>query len=130
MRKTPSLRLSNRLISFVTLMVSAAIFILFIGGTISFKQIGNEYLEHYLAGVVNVVDEELLQPEEVKSMAKWLPKLLKASSVVSMELSSPTGLIYSYQTLAIIPDDSLLSTNTLPLQINKGYSITFIDLKR
>lgn len=125
MRKTPSLRLSNRLISFVTLMVSAAIFILFIGGTISFKQIGNEYLEHYLTGVVNVVDEELLHPEEAESMAKWLPKLLKASSVVSMELSSPTGVVYSFQTLAVIPDGSLLSTNTLPLQMNKGYSITF-----
>lgn len=125
MRKTPSLRLSNRLISFVTLMVSAAIFILFIGGAISFKQIGNEYLEHYLAGVVNVVDEELLAPEEADSMAKWLPKLLKASSVVSMELSSPTGLVYSFQTLAAMPDDSLLYQKTLPLQMNKGYSITF-----
>ncbi|MCP3698728.1 MAG: RNase E specificity factor CsrD [Aliivibrio sp.] len=125
MRRTPSLRLSNRLISFVTLMVSAAIFILFIGGTISFKQIGNEYLEHYLIGVVNVVDEELLQPEEAKSMTKWLPKLLKASSVVSMELSSPSGVVYSFQTLAVMPDDNLLYQKTLPLELNKGYSITF-----
>ena len=125
MRKTPSLRLSNRLISFVTLMVSAAIFILFIGGTISFKQISNEYLEHYLIGVVSVVDEELLQPEEAKSMTKWLPKLLKASSVVSMELSSPSGVVYSFQTLAVMPDDNLLYQKTLPLELNKGYSITF-----
>ncbi|CED72385.1 RNase E specificity factor CsrD [Aliivibrio wodanis] len=125
MRKTPSLRLSNRLISFVTLMVSAAIFILMLGGTISFKQIGNEYLEHYLLGVVSVVDEELLAPEEAESMAKWLPKLLKASSVVSMELSSATGSVYSFQTLAIMPDDSLLYKKTFPLQMNKGYAITF-----
>ncbi|PQJ88256.1 RNase E specificity factor CsrD [Aliivibrio sifiae] len=128
MRKTPSLRLSNRLISFVTLMVSAAIFILFIGGAVSFKQIGNEYLEHYLAGVVKVVDEELAAPEEAKSMAKWLPKLLKASSVVSMELSSPTGPVYSFQTLSMMPDDNLLYQKTLPLQINKGYSIGFKSL--
>ncbi|OCH13221.1 MULTISPECIES: RNase E specificity factor CsrD [unclassified Aliivibrio] len=125
MRKTPSLRLSNRLISFVTLMVSAAIFVLLIGGAISFKQIGNEYLEHYLTGIVNVVDEDLLHPEEAESMGKWLPKLLKASSVVSMELSSPSGLVYSFQTSSIMPDDNLLYQKTLPLQINKGYSITF-----
>ncbi len=125
MRKTPSLRLSNRLISFVTLMVSAAIFILFIGGTISVKQIGTEYLDHYLAGVVTAVDEELVNPEKAKSMETWLPKLLKASNVVSMELFSSTGSIYSFQSLAIIPDDSVLYHKTLPLQINKGYEISF-----
>lgn len=125
MRKTPSLRLSNRLISFVTLMVSAAIFILFIGGAISFKQIGTEYLDHYLAGVVNVVDEELLHPEEAESMARWLPKLLKASNVVSMDISSTTGSIYKYQSLAVMPDDSLLYQKVLPLEMNQGYYVTF-----
>ncbi|MBB1313180.1 MULTISPECIES: RNase E specificity factor CsrD [Aliivibrio] len=128
MRKTPNLRLSNRLISFVTLMVSAAIFVLFVGGAISFKQIGTEYLDHYLVGVVNVVDEELLEPEEATSMAKWLPKLLKASSVMSMELSSESGPIYAFQSLAILPDDNLLYQKTYPLELNKGYSITFKSL--
>lgn len=125
MRRTPSLRLSNRLISFVTLMVSAAIFILFIGGTISVKQVGTEYLDHYLTGVVAAVDEELVDPEKAQSMEVWLPKLLKASNVVSMELLSPTGVVYAFQSLTVIPDDSVLYHKTLPLEMKKGYQITF-----
>ncbi len=128
MRKTPSLRLSNRLISFVTLMVFAAIFILFIGGTISFKQISNEYLDHYLIEITDVIDEELLQQQQAESMTKWLPRLLKASSVVSMEVSSPSGLVYSFQSLEVMPSESILYTKTLPLALNPDYSVTFISI--
>ena len=63
MRYTPTLKLSTRLVAFVTVSVISAMFILFIGGTLSFKRIGQEYLDHYLVGIVDVVDKRMEDPD-------------------------------------------------------------------
>lgn len=47
MRYTPTLKLSTRLVAFVTLIVTSAMFILFIGGALSFQRMGQDYLKHY-----------------------------------------------------------------------------------
>ncbi|MCG6386722.1 RNase E specificity factor CsrD, partial [Vibrio fluvialis] len=88
MRYTPTLKLSTRLVAFVTLIVTSAMFILFIGGTLSFQRMGQEYLNHYLQGIVEVVDKELEDPDAAYSMQRWMPKMLQASNIVEMQLSS------------------------------------------
>ena len=97
MRYTPTLKLSTRLVAFVTVIVISAMFILFLGGTLSFKRLGQEYLDHSLQGIVDVVDKEMEDPDAAYSLQRWMPKMLQASSVVEMELLSSYGVIYRFK---------------------------------
>ena len=55
MRYTPTLKLSTRLVAFVTMIVISAMFILFLGGTLSFKRLGQEYLDQSLKRIFLLV---------------------------------------------------------------------------
>lgn len=128
MRKTPTLRLSNRLVAFVTLIVVSAIFVIFVGGAISFKKIGNEHLNHYLKGIVDVIDQEMSDPEDAETLSRWLPKLLKASNVVEMAIITETGPVYSFKEIQLQLEPSLLYQKSYPLELNQGYYIEFKTL--
>ncbi|UUM30901.1 RNase E specificity factor CsrD [Vibrio japonicus] len=125
MRYTPTLKLSTRLVAFVTVIVVSAIFILFIGGTLSFKRLGHEYLEHSLSGIVTVVDKEMEDPDAAYSLQYWMPKMLQASSVVEMELVSSYGTIYRFKDTASKVAPSLLYQTEYVLERNQGYRIRF-----
>ncbi len=125
MRYTPTLKLSTRLIAFVTVIVVSAMFILFLGGTLSFKRLGQEYLEHSLQGIVTVVDKEMEDPDAAYSLQFWMPKMLQASSVVEMELVSSYGTIYRYKDTASKVSPSLLYQTEYILERNQGYRIRF-----
>lgn len=125
MRYTPTLKLSTRLVSFVTLIVTSAIFILFIGGTLSFQKLGQDYLNHYLQGIVDVVDKELESEDSARSLQQWMPKMLQASNIVEMRLSTHSGVIYRFTDTNSKVDPSLLYEIDLPLQRNQGYEIHF-----
>lgn len=125
MRYTPTLKLSTRLVAFVTMIVTSAIFILFVGGTLSFQRMGEEYLHHYLQGVVDVVDQELEHPDAHNVMPRWLPKLLKASNIVEMQLSSSTGVVYQFKDTASRVEDYKLFKTDMPLTLNQGYVLHF-----
>lgn len=123
MRYTPTLKLSTRLVAFVTVIVISAMFILFIGGTLSIKRIGHDYLNHYLEGIVDVVDKEMSDPEAASSMQRWMPKLLKASNIVEMKLSSTAGVVYRFKdTASNVPKERLFSRD-FELERNSGYQI-------
>lgn len=96
MRYTPTLKLSTRLVAFVTLIVTSAMFILFIGGALSFQRMGQDYLKHYLSGIVDVVDQELHDPQAANSMPDWMPKILQASSIVELELTTSSEIVYRF----------------------------------
>ncbi|WP_136487619.1 RNase E specificity factor CsrD [Vibrio sp. H11] len=125
MRYTPTLKLSTRLVAFVTLIVISAMFILFIGGTLSFQRMGQEYLNHYLHGIVEVVDKELEDPDAAYSMQRWMPKMLQASNIVEMQLSSPAGTIYRFKDTSSKTDPARLYDTDIALARNQGYSIHF-----
>lgn len=125
MRYTPTLKLSTRLVAFVTLIVTSAMFILFIGGTLSFQRMGQEYLNHYLQGIVEVVDKELEDPDAAYSMQRWMPKMLQASNIVEMQLSSQAGTIYRFKDTSSKADPDRLYSIDLPLARNQGYSVHF-----
>ncbi|MGD8173075.1 RNase E specificity factor CsrD [Vibrio sp. TRT 21S02] len=125
MRYTPTLKLSTRLVAFVTMIVISAMFILFLGGTLSFKQLGQEYLDHSLIGIVEVVDKEMEDPDAAYSMQRWMPKMLQASNIVEMELSSSVGVIYRFKDTSSKYDPALLYEVSFELQRNQGYSIAF-----
>ncbi|OEE79543.1 RNase E specificity factor CsrD [Vibrio ordalii] len=125
MRYTPTLKLSTRLVAFVTLIVTSAMFILFIGGTLSFQRLGQEYLNHYLAGIVEVVDKEIEDPDAAYSLQRWMPKMLQASSIVEMQLSSPAGVIYRFKDTSSKVDPARLYHIDIILERNPGYSISF-----
>ncbi|MGX9419431.1 RNase E specificity factor CsrD [Vibrio sp. WJH972] len=125
MRYTPSLKLSTRLVAFVTVIVTSAMFILFIGGTFSFQRLGQEYLNHYLQGVVEVVDKELDQHDTSNSMQRWMPNLLQASSIVEMSLSSDSGVIYRFRDTNSKVEASRLYKTHFPLKRNQGLTLYF-----
>ncbi|MEZ9255424.1 RNase E specificity factor CsrD [Vibrio cyclitrophicus] len=125
MRYTPTLKLSTRLVAFVTVIVISAMFILFIGGTLSFKRIGQEYLDHYLVGIVDVVDKEMEDPDAAYSMQRWMPKMLQASNIVEMKLSNRTGIVYRFKDTSPQIDPSRLYRRSFFLERNEGYRIEF-----
>ncbi|MEZ8584774.1 RNase E specificity factor CsrD [Vibrio cyclitrophicus] len=125
MRYTPTLKLSTRLVAFVTVIVISAMFILFIGGTLSFKRIGQEYLDHYLVGIVDVVDKEMEDPDAAYSMQRWMPKMLQASNIVEMKLSNRTGIVYRFKDTSPQIDPSRLYKRSFVLERNEGYRIEF-----
>ncbi|MEZ9436960.1 RNase E specificity factor CsrD [Vibrio atlanticus] len=125
MRYTPTLKLSTRLVAFVTVIVISAMFILFIGGTLSFKRIGQEYLDHYLVGIVDVVDKEMEDPDAAYSMQRWMPKMLQASNIVEMKLSNKTGIVYRFKDTSPQIDPNRLYERSFILDRNEGYQIEF-----
>ncbi|KXI23222.1 RNase E specificity factor CsrD [Photobacterium sanguinicancri] len=126
MRKASGMKLTNRLVTFVTLIVICAIFVIFIGGALSFRKLGQDYLTHYLDGVVEVIDQELADPQGSQAISRWLPKLLKASNVVELDVSSDAGVIYSFRGLQKINDPNILHQGHYQLEKNSGF---YIDLK-
>lgn len=125
MRYTPTLKLSTRLVAFVTVIVISAMFILFIGGTLSFKRIGQEYLNHYLVGIVEVVDKEMEDPDAAYSMQRWMPKMLQASNIVEMKLSNSAGIVYRFKDTSPQIAPHLLYEQSFNLERNNGYFIEF-----
>lgn len=125
MRYTPTLKLSTRLVAFVTMIVIIAMFILFLGGTLSFKRLGQEYLDHSLLGIVNVVDKEMEDPDAAYSMQRWMPKMLQASNIVEMELASNYGTVYRFKDTSSKVDPALLYEVEYTLERNDGYTIRF-----
>lgn len=125
MRYTPTLKLSTRLVAFVTMIVVSAMFILFIGGTLSLRSLGKEYVEQSLQGIVEVVDKEMEDPDAAYSMQRWMPKMLQASNIIEMQLSSSYGVVYRYKDTSTRLEEGALYEKTYVLERNNGYSITF-----
>ncbi|MBN3493499.1 RNase E specificity factor CsrD [Vibrio neptunius] len=125
MRYTPTLKLSTRLVAFVTVIVTSAMFILFLGGTLSFKRLGQEYLDHSLQGIVEVLDKEMEDPDAAYSLQRWMPKMLQASNIVEMELLSTHGVIYRYKDTSSKVDKVLLYDTEYQLERNIGYRLHF-----
>ncbi|MDP5254382.1 MULTISPECIES: RNase E specificity factor CsrD [unclassified Vibrio] len=125
MRFTPTLKLSQRLVAFVTVIVVSAMFILFLGGTLSFQRLGQEYMTHYLQRIVNVVDQEMQDAQDADAMKQWLPKLLQASNVVEMEISSPAAVVYQFKsTLPQYIESQRLYHHEFALPHNSNYTIS------
>ncbi len=125
MRYTPTLKLSTRLVAFVTMTVISAMFILFLGGTLSFQRLGQEYLNHYLQGIVEVVDKEMEDPDAAYSMQRWMPKMLQASGIIEMQLTSEAGPVYRFKDTTNTIEASRLHQVALPLKRNPGYVMHF-----
>lgn len=125
MRYTPTLKLSTRLVAFVTMIVICAMFILFVGGTLSFKRLGQEYLTHYLEGIVEVVDKEMEDPDAAYSMQRWMPKMLQASNIVEMTLTTNDAVVYRFKDTSHKMDASVLFEKEYPLTHNQDYVIYF-----
>ncbi|WP_321283281.1 RNase E specificity factor CsrD [uncultured Vibrio sp.] len=125
MRYTPTLKLSTRLVAFVTMIVICAMFILFVGGTLSFKRLGQEYLTHYLEGIVEVVDKEMEDPDAAYSMQRWMPKMLQASNIVEMTLTTNNAVVYRFKDTSHKIEASVLFEKEYPLAHNQDYMIYF-----
>ncbi len=125
MRYTPTLKLSTRLIAFVTVIVISAMFILFVGGALSFKRMGQEYLTHSLYGIVEVIDKELDNPDSANRLQQWMPQMLRASNIIEMKLSSPGGVIYHFKNTSSHVPPERLRQRVFPLEHNDGYQVEF-----
>ncbi|WP_153446145.1 RNase E specificity factor CsrD [Vibrio algicola] len=130
MRYTPTLKLSTRLVAFVTMIVITAMFILFIGGVLTFQKMGNDYVDQNLARLTQVVDNELSSSQDFDSIRHWLPKLLQTNNVVTFKLSSPAGVIYQFTDRALTQpslqaQSVLLYQKQISLNRNQGYIAVF-----
>lgn len=128
MRQTPTLKLSTRLVAFVTVIVMSAVFILFVGGTLSIKRMGQEYLNHHLAGIVKVIDKELEDPDAAYMMQRWMPKMLQASNIIEMQLMSSAGVVYRYKNTSPTLDRTIVYEQSFELERNEGYRVEFVAL--
>lgn len=128
MRYTPTLKLSTRLTAFVTVIVISAMFILFVGGTLSFKRLGQEYLNRQLDGVVSLIDQELSNPLGSSDIRHWLPKLLRANNVIELQILSPSGTIYHFTNTDSVIDRSRVEHRSYQLQLNRQHSVSLSAL--
>ncbi|WP_281545409.1 RNase E specificity factor CsrD [Grimontia sp. SpTr1] len=123
MRKVAGMKLTNRLVAFVTLIVVCAMFVLFIGGAISFRKLGTDFLSHYLSKVVVEIDHAIANPVSNENIGLWLPQLLKASDIVELEINSKTGLLYHYEQIQTVGKSLDLIVNRYDLPSNPGFYI-------
>ncbi|MEZ9420148.1 RNase E specificity factor CsrD [Vibrio breoganii] len=123
MRSTPSLKLSTRLVAFVTMIVISAVFILFVGGALSIKQLGQEYTKHSVQGIVKVIDQQLLEHVETGELRRWIPKIIKASNVIELEVSTPNSVIFNYHDTEAQFDQTRLISISNPLVLNPTYTV-------
>ncbi|MGF1766490.1 RNase E specificity factor CsrD [Enterovibrio makurazakiensis] len=123
MRKVAGMKLTNRLVAFVTLIVVCAMFVLFIGGAVSFRKLGTDFLSHYLGKVVAEIDHAIANPTSNENIGLWLPQLLKASDVVELEISSKTGMLYRYEQVKTAVKPLELIENHYDLPSNPGFYI-------
>ncbi|WP_413112653.1 RNase E specificity factor CsrD [Thaumasiovibrio sp. DFM-14] len=96
MRKAYGMTLSNRLVAFVTIVVFAAMMVLFIGGAMSFRHLADNAVDELYRRMVEVIDEELEDPQSVRTIDKWLPKVLRSANVIEFELSNQSGSVFHY----------------------------------
>ncbi|TVO38614.1 RNase E specificity factor CsrD [Vibrio algivorus] len=126
MKPTPTLKLSTRLVAFVTMIVVSAMFILFVGGVFTFKKMGGQYVDQNLQRVTTVIDQELATPQDFDAMRHWLPKLLQTSNVGQLQITSPAGVIYTFKNKSLLQQDELLLyKKTYPLERNPDYFAEF-----
>ncbi|SKA44575.1 RNase E specificity factor CsrD [Enterovibrio nigricans] len=123
MRKVAGMKLTNRLVAFVTLIVVCAMFVLFIGGAVSFRKLGADFLEHYLSNVVTEIDDAISNPKPDETIGHWLPRVLKASDVVEMEIRSNTGLLFRYEQIQTAGRPLDLIEHRYDLPNNPGFYI-------
>jgi RNase E specificity factor CsrD len=100
-------------------------FILFVGATLSFKRLGQEYLTHYLEGIVEVVDKEMEDPDAAYSMQRWMPKMLQASNIVEMTLTTNNAVVYRFKDTSHKMEESVLFDKEYQLTHNQDYVIHF-----
>lgn len=111
MRRASGMKLSNRLVAFVTVIVLSAIFVIFIGGALSFRTLGLSYQDHYLQGIVDVIEQEVNDASDAhgqKHLARWLPKLLQASNVIDLTVEYNNQTYYHYTQPDPLADPNLL----------------------
>jgi len=124
MRYTPTLKLSTRLTAFITIIVIGAMFILFVGGTLTFRSIGHEYLNQQLEGLVSVIDQSLLEDRNTQDIQQWLPKLSDATNIIELKISSDDEVIYQYKRPLLQTEQLRLYEKKYSLDEHIGWVIT------
>ena len=124
MRKASRMKLTNRLVAFVTMIVICAILVIFIGGALSFRKLGQNALVHYLDGVVSVIDQEIFEPQGPQALSRWLPTLLNASNVVTLTVTDNNHPVFDFKSDQVIPDPNVLYRHQYKLPSHSEYQVT------
>ena len=124
MRKASRMKLTNRLVAFVTMIVICAILVIFIGGALSFRKLGQDSLAHYLDGVVTVIDQELADPQGAQALPRWLPTLLQASNVVTLTINDSKKQLFDFKGRQIVSDPNVIYHHQYQLPLHPGYQVT------
>ncbi|WP_163923351.1 RNase E specificity factor CsrD [Photobacterium sp. Alg240-V54] len=124
MRKASRMKLTNRLVAFVTMIVICAILVIFIGGALSFRKLGQNALVHYLDGVVSVIEQEIFEPQGPQALSRWLPTLLNASNVVTLTVTDNNHPVFDFKSDHVIPDPNVLYRHQYKLPSHPDYQVT------
>ncbi|MDG3084803.1 RNase E specificity factor CsrD [Vibrio hannami] len=128
MRYTPTLKLSTRLTAFITVMVISAMFVLFVGGTLSFKRVGQEYLNNSLESLVSVIDKELANKSTADNIDIWLPKLLQSNHITELIVTSDEGHLYHFRDEQPTIEKSRLISKQYSLEKSQGITLEMMVL--
>lgn len=123
MRYTPTLKLSTRLTAFITIIVVGAIFILFVGGTLSYQSLSKAHLTRAIEGIVLEIDKESMNERSRQSLSQWLPRLAQANQLTEIKILSQDGLFYHYVNTTSAADPSRQHEMTYSLKNSPGHLI-------
>nr|WP_237467925.1 RNase E specificity factor CsrD [Vibrio stylophorae] len=118
------MKLTNRLVAFVTLIVVGAIFVVFVGGAISFQRLGNAFIERSMSNMVTVLDRQLARGQSKAEIAQWLPTLLQGSDITKLVIQRDQQVVFEYQSTQINHDLALQFDYPLPSQ--PGYQVHLV----
>ncbi len=72
-----------------------------------------------------MVDKEMEDPDAAYSMQRWMPKMLQASNIVEMTLSTNNAVVYRFKDTSHKIDSSMLFEHEFQLTHNQDYVIYF-----
>lgn len=114
------MKLTTQLVSFITLCVIAAMTMVLLGGVFSFRQLGFELQEKKVQALVEVLDSQLDNRQQGQDLAQWMPPLLRASHVVSLEVRRGEQKIYAFRDLTADSFDNPLINYRYPMPQHPG----------
>ncbi|UJF19152.1 RNase E specificity factor CsrD [Vibrio sp. SS-MA-C1-2] len=94
MSQVVTVTLTNRLATFVTLIVVGAMLVIFVGGAVGLEKLGQSYIHHFLSEFALVVDQELQKPNGLARLNEWIPQFLEINRITSVDILRDGEVLY------------------------------------
>ncbi len=123
------MKFTDKLVAFITVCVIAAVSLVVLGGSLSFRQLAFKHQEIKVGAVIEVIDKQFNSLSGGPEFAAWLPNLLTAHSIISLELANDKEVVYSYRSANNLEPQELLISYKYHLQSKPGFFVK-VDVER